>query len=135
MMHFMNPDDFRKIIREEVSEVIQEIVPKMIDERVGKIIDEKVPTMIEEQVSHIIDEKVPLMINGAISHQTGIITEEFARQIGLLSDKIDLNQEKNDRNFAEMREDIDQIRMNTDSQGIDILNIQKGKPAQSWRRS
>lgn len=113
----MKPDEFRNIIREEVSGVIQEIVPRMIDERVSKIVDEKV--------------------GASAAHYFGLMKEEFAHRFGLLNEKLDLNQEKNDRNFAELREDISHIHTILDEHSLEMVRPKKNRSfiQQSWRPS
>ncbi len=94
----MKPDEFRKIIREEVSGVIQEIVPTMI----SNAINEQVPPMIEEQVSRIVDQKV----GASAAHYFGMMKEWMAEQFLGMNERIMLSEEKSERNFVEIREEI-----------------------------
>ena len=82
----MKPDEFRKIIREEVSMVIEE----------------KVPLMIEEQVSRIVDEKV----GASAASYFGMMKEWMAEQFLGMNERIILSEEKSERNFIEIREEI-----------------------------
>lgn len=75
------------------------------------------------------------MIDSRLSHHLGIMQEQFRHDFGLLNDKIDLNQEKNDRNFAEIREDISHIKSILDEHSMEIANLKNNNPVHSWRRS
>ncbi len=109
----MKPDEFRNIIREEVA------------------------LIVHDQVSLVIEEKVPKMIDERVARHLGIMREWMTDQFKATNELADFRQEKNDRNFAELREDISHIHTILDEHTLDIVSLKKNRAfaQQSWRPS
>ncbi len=66
-----------------------------------------------------IDEKV----QASTAHYFGLIKEWFSDQFVLVHERMDMLEEKVDRGFAEVKANLDQVKRNTDTNSLDILNL------------
>ncbi len=85
--------------------------------------------MDRTEIENLIDQKVDTVV----SRQFGMVMEWFTDQFALVHEKFEMLEEKMDRGFAEIREDIAQIKINVDRNSLDILELQN-KDKESWRR-
>lgn len=74
---------------------------------------------LSTEIITLIDEKV----QASTAHYFGIIQEWFSDQFALVHEKMDMLEEKVDRGFAEVKADLDQVKRNTDTNSLDILNL------------
>lgn len=77
--------------------------------------NKKLPT----EIVTLIDEKVQI----SAAHHFGLIHEWFRDQFILIHEKFDMLEEKWDRRFSVVEADLEQIKRNTDTNSLDILNL------------
>lgn len=69
----------------------------------------------------MIDEK----LGARVAHHFGVMQEWFTDQFTLVHEKFEMLEEKMDRGFAEIREDLDRVKRNTDTNSLEILTLQE----------
>lgn len=87
--------------------------------------------MDKAEIENFIEEKV----EEKASQRFGAIQEWLKDEFKLIRENFQMVHEKMDRGFAEIREDIAQIKVNVDRNSLDILELQdKEKSRESWRK-
>lgn len=72
-------------------------------------------------IEKIIDQK----IEKSDSRFFGVIKDYFDDQFSIIHEKFQMMDEKMDRNFAEIREEVNFMKNNIDDNSLDILELQQ----------
>ena len=75
--------------------------------------------MDKVEIENLIEEKV----EEKASQRFDVIMEWFSDQFALVHEKFEMMDEKMDRQFAELKEDLEQVKRNTDTNSLDIINL------------
>ncbi len=73
-------------------------------------------------------------ISASGAHYFGLIKELFLDQFALIREDHKMFEEKTDRHFEKIEEDLDQIKRNTDTNSLEILALQE-KDRESWHKA
>ena len=86
--------------------------------------------MDKMEIENIMEEKAQTVF----ARNFTIFLERLDDQFKLVQEGFQGVHEKMDRNFSEIREDLEQIKRNTDTNSLEILALQD-KDRESWRKT